>query len=398
MLLGPSCSRAKIEALSLRGGCGPSPTQLPTPRLLLFEPTGGEMQCPRLFVGPGWKSGGVTRVWFTTNYPMAEARRLVDRGVYPRQHLWGADDLAAQGYDVRFGPFAAPGAAPRWTRSRFGNLAEQTAIAGSLRRGDIIYSADERTARGFALARRAGLRRFPLLTVFHHLPKDRIAARAAMRGPDVALCLSSRLRDELCIFGRRDETTIAASWGPDLRFAGYRSSGATKIVSCGKTNRDVKLLLRALSRIDHPARVYVQGEIGDAPASVELVNVAGRAGRTQVEFGRALADLSSASVVAVPLRDANRLSGLTEVNDALALGKPIVMTRSPFMDVDIEAIGCGIWVDLGDVDGWVSALTSILEDDGRRTAMGRAGRAFAERSWNVQLFGRAVTQAVAYLG
>ena len=117
-----------------------------------------------------------------------------------------------------------------------------------------------------------------------------------------------------------------------------------------------------------------------------------------MEFGRALADLSSASVVAVPLRDANRLSGLTEVNDALALGKPIVMTRSPFMDVDIEAIGCGIWVDLGDVDGWVSALTSILEDDGRRTAMGRAGRAFAERSWNVQLFGRAVTQAVAYLG
>jgi hypothetical protein len=30
---------------------------------------------------------------------------------------------------------------------------------------------------------------------------------------------------------------------------------------------------------------------------------------------------------------------------ARALGKPVVMSRSPYFPFDIETVGCGIWVE-----------------------------------------------------
>ena len=89
------------------------------------------------------------------------------------------------------------------------------------------------------------------------------------------------------------------------------------------------------------------------------------------------------------------MNGLTELNDALALSKPVVMTRSPTaLDVDIEAIGCGIWVDVGDVDGWQRALSLLMSDAALRDRMGAAGRKFAEQGWNQQSYGARVVEII----
>ena len=89
------------------------------------------------------------------------------------------------------------------------------------------------------------------------------------------------------------------------------------------------------------------------------------------------------------------MNGLTELNDALALSKPVVMTRSPTaLDVDIEAIGCGFWVDVGDVDGWRGALSLLMSDAALRTRMGAAGRRFAEQGWNQQSYGSRVVEII----
>ena len=70
-----------------------------------------------------------------------------------------------------------------------------------------------------------------------------------------------------------------------------------------------------------------------------------------------------------------------------------VMTRSPFaQDIDIEAIGCGLWVAPGDVAGWRQALTTLMSDPDRRAEMGAAGRRFAERGWNAEAFGAGVVE------
>lgn len=55
--------------------------------------------------------------------------------------------------------------------------------------------------------------------------------------------------------------------------------------------------------------------------------------------------MAESRVVLIPLEDPSMLSGLTEFSDAVALGKPVVMTRNSWMPLDIEALGIGVWLD-----------------------------------------------------
>jgi glycosyltransferase involved in cell wall biosynthesis len=104
-------------------------------------------------------------------------------------------------------------------------------------------------------------------------------------------------------------------------------------------------------------------------------------------------DMRDASVVAIPMAT-DRLLGLTELADALALGKPVVVTRSEFLDVDVEAIGCGRFVEPGDVEGWAAALSELMGDTDLRRRMGAAARDYAESSCNERMFGEIVVAAL----
>jgi len=88
------------------------------------------------------------------------------------------------------------------------------------------------------------------------------------------------------------------------------------------------------------------------------------------------------------------LTGLTEAIDALALAKPIVVTRSRYFPFDVEAVGCGIWIEPHDVDGWARAFGRLLADPGMRAAMGAAGRRFAEHEWNYDTFCRGLSELI----
>jgi len=81
------------------------------------------------------------------------------------------------------------------------------------------------------------------------------------------------------------------------------------------------------------------------------------------------------------------LAGLTSVVDALALGKPLVMTRNKWLDLDPEAEGFGLTVAPNDVEGWRQAVTMILGDSSLRERMSQAARDVAQRL-NMTLFAK----------
>jgi glycosyltransferase involved in cell wall biosynthesis len=306
------------------------------------------------------------RVLFTHTYSMSEVRALVEAGRYPRQHLWGADALERVGHDVEYGPFghnARLARLTRLTRGKFGYLDEERAIAR--RRPDVVYSGDQNLTRGLAYKRRAGRLDACLMSVFHSIGRRSLAS-SWVRGVDVALCLSARTRDLLVSEYERDvERTHAVRWGPDLAYYSPRSGGEG-VISAGKTGRDVATLRAALERIGLPSRIHAL-EPGEAPRDLNLI----------------LDDMRAAAVVAIPLLDPDKLLGLSELNDALALGKAVVVTRSPHFDFDIEACGFGIWVEPHDVDSLAAALERASAN---AEEMGRRARAFAEGFWNYEIF------------
>jgi glycosyltransferase involved in cell wall biosynthesis len=336
-------------------------------------------------------------VAFANNYSMTKAFADVAAGTYPRQHLYGADALRASGFDVVVAPFREDGAAvalSRRLRFRAGDLGQEAYVLRSRRIG---YGGEPNSLAGVAYLRALRVRRTPLVTVLHSVPRVTPRTRLLLRGYDAVICLSSYVRDAV-----REAFGVEARWapwGPALDFAGYRPVDGDAVVSSGKTNRDQATLLAAMDGL--PGVVYARSPRGlRAVPGVELVTDethedAVVPGGPKFSYGHVLRDLVGAAVVAIPLRDPARVSGLSDLNDALALGKPVVVTRTPHLaDVDVEAIGCGWWVSPGDVGGWRRALTTLCGDAALRARMGAAGRAFAESSWNADLFGAAVVDAV----
>ena len=317
----------------------------------------------------------------------------------PRQHLWGVDALAAAGHVVDIAPFSEPhdrNALDRIssrTRRLLGHLDQEAYAARRLAAIDVLFCADQNGLAGLALARSL-LPAARFISVVHH-PVHNAVRRSASALQDVLVCLSQALSSQLQRdLPRRRAAVVHLPWGPDLSWPLYHSRGeGNGVVSAGKSNRDLTTLAKALEISRAPGTVYdLAHELsGPLDAGVRLIGPGEVAGVDpdapgQYLAARVLDDIAAASIVAVPIRDPRRLTGLTEVADALALGKPVIATRSPYFPFDIEEIGCGVWVEPADPYGWARAISTLVADAGARTEMGAAGRRFAERRWNYERF------------
>jgi glycosyltransferase involved in cell wall biosynthesis len=337
-------------------------------------------------------SGCRASVAFTTNYPMDAARERWAQGSYPRQHLWGALGLEAAGYDVHY--IGVPHRGARLgrvgDRARFLLGPARPQLAAARLRADVAYAADPSSFATLALLRSVGMWRRPVVAVVHPDAPTSLTMSRTLRSYDVVVVFSRLLHTTLVSeLGRPASRTLLATYGPDLKWAEYDApTEDTSVVVCsGKTRRDHATLLAALGRTGLSGRVHTQ-QHADV-RTIGHVQVVGNAGYPEV-----LDDLRRAAVVAVPLADTSGTFGITEVNDALALAKPVVITRNPHLDVDVEAVGCGITVEAGDVDGWSRALRELAADPDRRAEMGARGRTYAETSWNAERFEDAICSAV----
>ncbi|WP_157453906.1 hypothetical protein [Cellulomonas sp. Root485] len=341
------------------------------------------------------------RIHVLANYPLDKMRRLAELSESPAHHAWATDALGRR-HELSHARFREPadqGRAEQISRAlrlRLGQLRQEMEVFSVA--PDLVYAADERTGAGLGMLP-AGTRPWKLVTVVHHpITRGALSSRT-LRGTDLAICLASSTADTARARGARG--IVTARWGPDLAARAYSvvADESAGVVSTGKSNRDLDLLARALDATGMSGLMFGRGSAGELPPGSN-VRTAGAADAEEdpAAPGAFLATsvirwTARASVVAVPTRDPDRLTGLTEVNDALALGKPVVMTRSRHFPFSVSAIGCGIEVEPGDERGWRNALRE-LADPATRAEMGARGRTFAERSWNYELFCKDVVDAV----
>jgi glycosyltransferase involved in cell wall biosynthesis len=346
-------------------------------------------------------------VLFANNYDMARARAGWRAGVYPAHHLYGTTDLGS-GFEVLDLPFSREDRAARLTRltrSQFGDLGQQLAAIKAHRRNAVVYAAAAQELRGLVALRAARAFATPIVGVFHSPPAPGRYRAVALRGFDRAIALSEHTRQGMLAAGIAPQRVTVLAWGADLDFAGFAprppADADAPILATGKTGRDMGTLLAALRATGTSARIYGDrhelSALGPIPAGVSIQPVAVNDDTGAVlSYDEAVtADLRAAALVAIPLAGSDRLTGLTEVVDALACGRPMILTRTPYFDFDIERIGCGWWVAPGDVRGWSELLTAAMADRARLESMGRAGRAWAEQHLNAQRFGAGVREVLA---
>jgi len=131
------------------------------------------------------------------------------------------------------------------------------------------------------------------------------------------------------------QTKIAQvfNWVDDEFFAplGDASSGTDSVtfVACGAENRDYETLLRA-ARIA-PGETYVFGHGFFGPATEIGKQDAGTAffPMPRVSFERLREYYNCATAIVVPLNAVHYAAGVTGLVEAMSMGRPVIVTRSP---------------------------------------------------------------------
>ena len=94
---------------------------------------------------------------------------------------------------------------------------------------------------------------------------------------------------------------------------------------------------------------------------------------------RELAELyARASVVAVATRDNLHASGMTVSLEAMATGRPVVMTNTPGIEDYVEHERTGLLAPVGDSSALAGHVLRLLGDEAEARAFGAAGRALVE--------------------
>ncbi|MGB5135686.1 MAG: glycosyltransferase [Prochlorococcaceae cyanobacterium] len=333
------------------------------------------------------------RVLVLNNYSFDSVWDEVRRGEKPDHHLYGINHFHKRGYEVEVAPFQlsndrslAVSLLQRSSPLPLGDLGQQVWTVKHLREGDILYAPCQTQAHLLCLARRFGLLRNPLICVAHHpFHRGRLASlrrpyiNEVLRGCDWYPSLSTAVSHQIISAGGR---SFPLAWGPDDQF--YYSTGEVGhgVIAAGRTGRDFVTFAEGASRAGITAEIVCLVADADPLQGIPHIQLNVQPPHGYMNYVRLMELYNRARVLAIPLLPGASLSGLTSLMDALGMGKPVVCTRHPLIDLDIEKEGIGLWVDTGDVEGWSRALHFFDEHPEEARAMGLRGRALVEAGFN----------------
>jgi glycosyltransferase involved in cell wall biosynthesis len=284
------------------------------------------------------------------DYPMRTALSRVEAAEYPAQHLWGYYELRGM-YDwvlPRWGYSSIarriPAAEPLlWkTIAVVGDVLQQGIAVGSVvvRRDTIVYAADLQSSALIGALKRVRLLRCPFVLVVHNGPRNRWS-RFWMNGADRIITLDRLTAQQVrSSMGRSADTVTALPWGPSLDSEAYRHLDPAPgvewdFVCAGRSNRRYDTVRKAARTGRISGQIFTGttvesfrgGEVDVRPHSGGYLEV--------------LEALNTSRCSLIPLDDVDRLSGLTEAADAMALNVPIVVSKSPkypYNDADSEQL------------------------------------------------------------
>jgi glycosyltransferase involved in cell wall biosynthesis len=352
--------------------------------------------------------------------PERRAALNADAGSPERYRLYGIDQLASRGAEVRHN-LERPGRPPLWARAADkainralyavggygGDFATVLASLRLVNAADVVLATVDTVGIPVILLKRAGLVRRPVVYTSIGLPERLVQLRgnrirrlyrAALRGSGAILAYSQHeaewLRDWL---GPGGPPVVFLPFAVDVD--AFRPDSArppsTDVVSVGADpRRDFELLLEVASRRpDLNFRIVASAErartLAALPANVDL--------EVDLSLAEARARLADARVVALPVRE-NSYSGATTVLlQAMALGKPVVVSRTAAIASGYEledGINCRL-VEPGDVDAFERAILETLTGADAALALGTRARQTVERSFSWERYADALWQVLS---
>lgn len=332
-----------------------------------------------------------------------EALRLA-RGAGERYSLFGLDELAESGFEVRHNlePALAPGIVSRSAGRVLnrtvaaiggygGDFATVLACRSRLRRADVIFSTVDTVGIPLSLLVHATRLRTPVVYAAIGLPERLEQLRTGFaRG---LYRNSFRQLHTLVAYGWGEVDALRA-WlgdtGPPVAFVPFgvdteyfrpdplRPADADVVTVGADPRRDLALLLELARRLpDRSVRVVASADhartLGEAPPNVSV--------ELDVPFPVARDRLAGGRVVVLPVRENTYSGATTTLLQAMASGKPVVVTRTAAIARGYhleDGVNCRL-VPPADLAALEHAVSSLLADEEQAAAIGANARETVER-------------------
>lgn len=339
-------------------------------------------------------------------YPHAVQHEIenVAAGRAPTDRLYGLVELRAGGHDVRVADARFQsrfGGVTKWLRKHSVNVCDPGTLF-RLRDHDVIVVKDDFSTMLTLGCRAAGR---PVVYV------DALFEPPRRAWKDVAMRINLRAADGIVVYSRTQIDLWAARYGlPASRFTHlpytidvgfYRPvpppapAGRPYVLSIGRdTGRQFATLLRAVEGLDVDVKLvtlpYLLRGLDVNRPGVEVLQ--------HLSYDELFRLYAGALLVAIPLKpDIRYPSGVRGLLEAMALGCPVVSSRTDVLE-EYAREGEGVtYVEAGDVESLRERLRSLRDDAAARASLAAAGHRLVRERYDMPVFARGLERYLTTL-
>ncbi len=224
-------------------------------------------------------------------------------------------------------------------------------------------------------------------------PSVRWPLRVFRSGVDRIVTWSTIQRDvAVNRIGFRGEAVVLVRHPVDQVFFRPENNERRILFSAGSTQRDFGILVEAARGLSIPVRIAASLVVALKGVKVSTVDVREslkREENVQVDAlnSSALRDAySQALVVVVPLLQTDIDAGVNVILEAMAMGRPVISTRTKGQIDVIEDGKTGVFVPPGDAVALRASIDSLLQNPQVAEDMGKRARAYVEAHHRLEDF------------
>jgi glycosyltransferase involved in cell wall biosynthesis len=346
--------------------------------------------------------------------PERRAALAAPKGAPERYRLFGLDELAAHGAGVQHN---LDRRVPVWARitdrvlNRLvygsggygGDFASVLTSLRAINEADVVLSTVDTVGIPIVLLKRLGVVRTPVVYVAIGLPERLVQLRRlqglyrrALRGTRAIVSYAESEAEWLRDWLGPGAKVVFVPFGVDTEaFRPVDREPDFDVVSIGADpRRDFQLLASVATRNPElSVRVVASAEhartLGVLPANVGV--------ETDIPLEAVRDRLAAARIVALPVRDNSYSGATTTLLQALAMGKPVVVSRTDAIATGYrleDGVNCRL-VPPGDAAALERALLELLAGADAATALGTRARETVERSLSWERYTNALWELLS---
>lgn len=197
-----------------------------------------------------------------------------------------------------------------------------------------------------------------------------------------------------------------ANWGAVTEFYDrniYKEKPTGEFfMAAGGMNRDYATLIEAFRHCPN-AKLKIFAKYKDytkginIPSNVEFENL--MANNDFIGAYKQLRDkYYNCKAILLPINYINDVpNGATVLVEALAMGKPIIITQADTNYIDVEREGCGMTIKPHDVEDWIRVITYLINNPNEVERMGKRSYQLAKEKYNDRNFVNTILQQMVEL-